>query len=525
METIRHLLEQSPMLAIFAAIGLGYALGRISVAGFSLDIGAVLFAGLALGAIAPAAAPPALVGSIGLVMFLYGIGIQYGRQFFAGLRGDGLKWNALGAAGVLCSLAAAVGASVAFDVLPAHAMGMFAGALTSTPTLQAAIDAVGNGTPAIGYSVAYPVGVIGPILCIFVFLRMVQARLAPPPAPPTTVEVVLSAERQGTTVGEVIAGLPAAVRLVAVRHGLTNTLPAPLMQLDAGDVLLLFGDPGAIDDARRRLGRAESGGLASDRSALDIARFFVSRAVLTGVPIRDLPFPEGVNASVVEVRRGDTALFADPELILEFGDRVTVIAARQHMAALRTHFGDSIKSTTEVSYISVGLGMSLGVLLGLIQFPIPGVGNVSMGLAGGPLVVALVLGKLGRTGPLSWHLPLPANLTLRTFGLTLFLASVGLGSGAPFVETLASNGLGYLAISTGIIFAAMAVTFFVGQYVLRMETDDLLGVVSGVTGNPAILVYANKALTSDRIDASYATIFPSITILKILCAHVALALL
>jgi len=247
--------------------------------------------------------------------------------------------------------------------------------------------------------------------------------------------------------------------------------------------------------------------------------------VLTGVPIRELSFPDGMDASVVEVRRGDTALLADPELILEFGDRVTVIAARQHMAALRKQFGDSIKSTTEVSYISVGLGMSLGVLLGLIQFPIPGVGNVSMGLAGGPLVVALVLGKLGRTGPLAWHLPLPANLTLRTFGLTLFLASVGLGSGAPFVETLASNGIGYLAISTGVIFVAMAVTFFVGQYVLRMDTDDLLGVISGVTGNPAILVYANKAVTSDRIDAAYATIFPSITILKILCAHVALALL
>jgi putative transport protein len=525
METVRHLLEQSPMLAIFAAIGLGYALGRISVAGFSLDIGAVLFAGLALGAIAPAAAPPALVGSIGLVMFLYGIGIQYGRQFFAGLRGDGLKWNALGAASVLCSLAAAVGASVAFGASPAHALGMFAGALTSTPTLQAAIDAVGNRTPAIGYSVAYPVGVIGPILCIFVFLRMVQARLAPAPASPTTVEVVLSADRHGVTVGEVTAGLPPGVRLLAVRHEVTNTLPAPLLRLDAGDTLLLFGEPGAVDEARRRLGRAEPGRLASDRSTLDIARFFVSRAALTGVPIRELPFPHGVAASVVEVRRGDTALLADPDLVLEFGDRVTVIAAREHVAGLRKHFGDSIKSTTEVSYISVGLGMSLGVLLGLVQFPIPGIGSVSIGLAGGPLVVAIVLGKLGRTGPLAWHLPLPANLTLRTFGLTLFLASVGLGSGAPFVQTLASSGIGYLAIATGVVFAAMAVTFLLGQYVLRMATDDLLGVASGVTGNPAILVYANKAVTSDRIDAAYATIFPSMTILKIICAQVALALL
>ena len=146
------------MLALFAAIGIGYAIGRISIAGFSLDIGGVLFAGLAIGAIAPKAAPPALVSSIGLVMFLYGIGIQYGRQFFAGLRGSGLKWNALGAAGVLCALAVALVLGRAFGVSPAHALGMFAGALTSTPTLQAAIDAAGDRSPAVGYSAAYPIG-------------------------------------------------------------------------------------------------------------------------------------------------------------------------------------------------------------------------------------------------------------------------------------------------------------------------------------------------------------------------------
>ncbi len=211
--------------------------------------------------------------------------------------------------------------------------------------------------------------------------------------------------------------------------------------------------------------------------------------------------------------------------MLEYGDRAAVIAGRAALPALRNYFGDSIKSTTEVSYVSVGLGMSLGVLLGLVQVPIPGLGHLSMGLAGGPLVAALVLGKLGRTGPLVWHLPLPANLTLRTFGLTLFLAAVGLGSGAPFVQTLADQGLVFVAISVAIVLGAMLVAFLVGQYLLRMDTDDLLGAVSGVTGNPAILVYTNKTVSSDRIDAAYATIFPSMTIFKIVCTQVALGLL
>jgi putative transport protein len=525
LDTVRSLLEQSPLLALFASIGIGYAIGRISIAGFSLDIGAVLFAGLALGAIAPKAAPPALVGSIGLVMFLYGIGIQYGRQFFAGLAGTGLIWNALGAAGVLCALAVSLVAGSAFGVSPAHTLGMFAGSLTSTPTLQAAIDVVGDRSPAIGYSVAYPIGIIGPILCIFAFSRIVKARLAPAPAPPASIEIVLSENRQGSTVAEVTAGLPAGAHIVAIRQGGTNRLPDPQLRLDAGDGLLMFGEPDALDRARQQLGRVESGHVASDRSALDIGRFFVSRATLTGVPIGRMTLPGGVDAKIVEVRRGDTSLIAGPDLTLEYGDRVAVIASRQALPALRTHFGDSIKSTTEVSYVSVGLGMSFGVLLGLVSIPIPGLGPFSLGLAGGPLVVALILGKLGRTGPLAWHMPLPANLTLRTFGLTMFLAAVGLGSGGPFVETLAGAGVLYLAIATAIVLGAMLVGLLAGQSVLGMATDDLLGVAAGITGNPAILVYANKVQPSDRIDAAFAMVFPTMTIFKILCAQVALGLL
>lgn len=519
------MIEQSPMLALFATIGIGYAIGRISVAGFSLDIGAVLFAGLAIGAIAPGSAPPALVSSIGLVMFLYGIGIQYGRQFFEGLRGAGLKWNAIGAMSVLSSLFIAILAGSAFGILPAHSLGMFAGALTSTPTLQAAIDAFGNRAPAIGYSVAYPGGIIVPILCIFALTKIIQVRLATAPPPPTTLEVVLAAGSVAGTVGEVLAGLPAGVRVIAVRQGRTNRLPDAQLPLSAGDVLLLFGPSDGVERASRQLGRAGTGQLAADRGDLDLRRYFVSRAGVAGQPVKAVVFPDAIGAAVVEVRRADTILVADPELILEYGDRVAVLAPRQHQSALKKYFGDSIKSTTEVSYLSVGLGMSLGVLLGLIQVPLPVIGSFSIGLAGGPLVVALILGRLVRTGPFTWHMPLPANLTLRTFGLTLFLAAVGLGSGAPFVETLAAKGILFLAVSTAIVLTPMVLLFVIGHVVLRMKTDDLLGATTGVTGNPAILVYANRMVQSDRIDAAYATTFPTLTVFKIICVQAAAALL
>ena len=151
-------------MALFLAIGAGYALGQVSIFGFALGAGAVLFTGLLIGAIAPKAAPPAMVGTLGLLMFLYGVGIQYGQQFFAGLKGPGLAWNVLGLVGVIASLLVALQAGAMLGLSVPLSVGLFAGSGTSTPTLQAALAASGSSDPAIGYSVSYPFGVIGPIL-------------------------------------------------------------------------------------------------------------------------------------------------------------------------------------------------------------------------------------------------------------------------------------------------------------------------------------------------------------------------
>jgi putative transport protein len=523
LETVSSFLEQSPMLALFAAIGLGYALGQLSIGGFSLGVGAVLFAGLALGAIAPKCAPPGMVSSIGLVMFLYGIGIQYGKQFFAGLSGSGLKWNLLAAAGVLGSLAVALVLGGVYGVRPAYSMGLFAGSLTSTPTLQAAIDATGSGDPAIGYSVSYPLGVIGPILCLFAFTRLLSLRLTPATAELRHLEITLE-QWSGGTVSDLIAGLPSGVNLISVRQGNSNALPDPKVRLAAGDAVMVVGLPAPLEEARRALGRVDPGRITKDRAALDMVRVFVSRPSAVGLPLGRVRLPDGIVGRIVEVRRGDSLLFPDPDLVLEYGDRVGVIAPHEAFPGLRKHFGDSIRSTAEFSYVSVGLGMSLGVLLGLVQIPIPGIGSFSMGFAGGPLVVALMLGRLGRTGPMSWHIPFSANLTLRNFGLTLFLASVGLGAGAPFAETVSSTGFLFLGIGTAILLGGVLTVMLIGHYLLKMSSDDLFGVVAGTTGNPAIVVYANRTVHSDRVDLAYASIYPSMTILKILLVQVTIGL-
>jgi putative transport protein len=217
LDVVRTLLEASPLLALFLAIAAGYALGQISIAGVSFGAGAVLFTGLVIGAIAPKAAPPGLVGTLGLVMFVYGVGIQYGPQFFASLKGPGLKYITLAAAGVIASLLVAMALAGPLGISMATAAGLFAGSGTSTPTLQAALAAAGNQDPAIGYSVSYPFGVIGPI----VLMTMMAAWLKPTFKTPTQnvriAELTLEAAAEDHTVEEISSVLPSDVKIVALR--------------------------------------------------------------------------------------------------------------------------------------------------------------------------------------------------------------------------------------------------------------------------------------------------------------------
>jgi putative transport protein len=209
-----------------------------------------------------------------------------------------------------------------------------------------------------------------------------------------------------------------------------------------------------------------------------------------------------------------------PDAMLEIGDRIGVLVPPEHIAAARTFFGDSLKSTAEFSYISVGFGMVLGVLLGLVPIPLPGVGTVNLGIGGGPLIVALVVGKLRRTGPISWVMPLPANIVLRNFGLTLFLATVGINSGQAFATTVAQTGPTLLIVGALTLLVTILIVLLVGHYAMRIPYDDLLGVASGATGNPAILVYASRMAPTDRTDIAYAMIFPSATIIKVIAVQI-----
>ena len=522
LDIARTIIAEQPIVAVFLAIGVGYLIGQINLGGFSLGVGAVLFAGLAIGAFAPKAQIIGPIGLTGLIMFLYGIGILYGRQFFEGMSGAaGRRYNLLALIACIAGLFVALGLGHAFGIGTGHILGVYAGALTSTPTLQAALDVTGSSDPSIGYSMAYPFGVIGPILCIFYMTRHVKPRFPPKAAQFHMAEVTVGENRAGHSLEQLRNELPAGVQVTMVRQGRRNIIPSSETVLAVGDGLMITAeDEDALGVATASLGEMAPGRIAKDRSALDYIRVFVGKANVVGVPLGRLALPAGFPVHLLHVRRYDADLVPASDLALEFGDLVGVLMPPDRKEEVRRYFGDTVKATAEFSYVSLGIGMVLGLLLGLIPIPVPGLGTVTLGIAGGPLIVALVLGKLRRTGPLLWVMPLPANIVLRNYGLAIFLAAVGINAGQPFVRALAEIGPTMVFIGIAVLLTSVSIVLLVGYYLLKIPFDDLLGVASGTTGNPAILVYSTRMAPTERTEVGFAMIFPSMTIVKVVAVQI-----
>ncbi|HEV2946643.1 MAG TPA: TrkA C-terminal domain-containing protein, partial [Gemmataceae bacterium] len=501
----------------------GYVVGEIQIKGFSLGVGAVLFVALGMGWFAPKSAPTPMLGTFGLALFLYTVGIQYGKQFFSGLTSaSGLKANLVALIGVLVSGAVVLLFIKILDLETGYALGLFAGSGTSTPTLQAAIATLGNDDPAVGYSVAYPFGVAGPILFLYFTFLLLKPRIDMPTGSGLELlEIALQRpEYFGKPLAELTTALPGELQIVALRRDFHNQPASPNIVLAENDVLLAVAPSKAmLDEARKTLGETAHGRITQDRRDLDYLRVFASRHTVVGRMLGDLALPGDKTSIVVQVRRGDADLLPKSDLVLEFGDRVGLLTHRDDFPVMRQYFGDSIKGTAEFSYISIGLGMALGFLIGAISIPVPGVGRISLGLSG-VLVAALILGNQRRTGRLTWIIPLSANLVLRNLGLTMFLAQVGMASGPKFAATVSETGFLMLGLGAVVLVGLILPILLLGLLVFQMSFDEVAGIVAGACGNPAILAYASKLAPTDRTDIGFATIFPGMTIVKILFVSV-----
>jgi putative transport protein len=525
VDWIKTLLAQQPLVALFLTIAIGYLAGAIEFKGFSLGVGAVLFVALGVGWFAPRAVPAAMVGTLGLALFLYAVGIQYGRQFVVGLKSSaGRRANLIALTGVLCAGLASLLIARVMELDLGLALGLFAGSGTSTPGMQAANAALGNDDAAVGYAVAYPLGVAGPILLLQFAFMLVKPKIDTSPAGAMEmIEIAIrNPEHFGRTLGEITRSLSPKVRVLALRQGQHNEPPAPEHVVAENDVVLVLApSKDLLERTRQMLGEAAPGRVLLDRSDLDYIRVFASKAGVVGRPMGELALPGSRGVVIAQVSRGDANILPRPEMLLEFGDRVGLLAHRDDFPALRKFFGDSIKGTAEFSYISIGLGMALGFLLGALKIPVPGIGTLSVGLAG-VLITALVLGNLKRAGGMNWTIPLSANLVLRNLGLTLFLAQVGMSSGPKFAAAVADTGA-QLLLQGGLVLLALVLPILgLGLLVFRLPFDEVAGIVSGTCGS-AVLAFANKLTPTERPDIGYAMIYPGMTIAKILFVGIAAA--
>lgn len=541
-----ELLKTNSLLLLFIVAALGYLLGTVKIKGNSLGVAAVLFVGLAFGAINPAFNAPDILFKLGLVFFVYSIGLSSGPAFFLSFKNN--SWRDIGFVMIMLFLSAIIAVILffIFDFTPATITGIYAGSTTNTPALAAVIELVSNNTLfasdeslinqlAVGYSYSYPMGVIGVMVAIKIMENLLKVDYEKEknvlrktyPIDENLTSKTIKVTRESATgmqlrdlVNEngwkVIFG-----RIDSGNEGIS--LANWDKKLKLGDKIIAVGNIEEIDAVTRILGEESEEHLSENRRDFDVRRIFVSNPEVVGQKLSALNISQKYHAIITRIRRGDIDFLASGNTILELGDRIRFVARRKDLDALAKLFGDSYYESSKVNIFSFGLGIAIGLLLGTIEFNLGNGISFKLGYAGGPLIVGLLLGAVRRTGAIVWTLPYSSNVTLRQIGLMLVLAVIGLKSGNTFFTSL-QDGEGLLIFVGGTIIAMLStiISLILGYKLMKIPFSLLLGFVSN---QPAILDFT-LGLSKNRVPLiGYSLMFPIGLVIKILFAQILFLLL
>ena len=521
---VTDVLAATPLLTVFLVIGLGTAVGQIPFGPIRFGAAGALFVGLAVGALDPRlGADLTTLRALGLGLFCYTVGLGAGNTFFRNL-GRQMPIMALCVVALVAAGAVGAGFSHLAGVTPAMDAGAYAGALTS-PVLDAAIEAAGNQEPSIGYAIAYPVGVAVAIIVVAIVIgQRWPGRKDPRPASADGITATSVYVLTHVRLDQMEAFTRAHIRISYLeRDGVTRVV-SPGEELAPGDKVVVVGAPAAVEEAMHELGTGLRSCLAKDRRAVDHRRLTVSSTRVAGRTIAELDMPGRFAGVITRVRRGDLDLLARDDLVLELGDRVLAVVPSEKLEEAADWFGDSELEISQIDAFSVGIGMALGVLLGLVAIPLPGGITLKLGVAAGPLVAGMILGRLGRTGPFLWGLPHAANATIRQLGLLFFLAAIGLASGPQFAAAaFSTTGLAVGGLAA-IIVVVNAVVLLTGARFVGLSAARAAGGLAGLVGQPAILSYALSRSDDERIEAGYATLFALAIVVKIVMVQILVAL-
>lgn len=531
-------------------IALGVAIGHIRLFGISLGIAGVLFSGLAFGHFHLTVNEEIIefAREFGLILFVYTIGMQVGPGFFASFRRQGLKLNLLAISIVLLGVATAIAIHYVGGISIPVIVGLLSGAVTNTPGLGAAQQALREtltdadvlSLPGMAYAVAYPFGILGIILTMigvrYLFrINPEKEAIAFDEAhggkgvQPANYNIEVT---NGRLVGQQVRKLASLVQAEFVISRLLRQekveVPTAETTLQLGDILHVVCTP---ENAEKLA--VVVGDVTKEVDVRKVASHVTARNILVtqnsavGKSIRELDLMTRYGVAITRISRAGLDLVARAGSELMIGDRITVVGEEAQLKKVSVELGDSLKALNHPNILPVFIGIIIGVIVGSIPFQIPGVpAPVKLGLAGGPLLVSILLSRIGRIGPVVWYLPLSANLVLREVGITLFLACVGLKSGGKFVETLvAGDGLYWLGMGALITAVPLIIVGIVARYVFKLNYLSLCGLLAGSMTDPPALGFANQIASSDAPSITYASVYATVMFLRILTAQAIVLLL
>lgn len=554
-EFIAHITQNAvaQTLIIYSAIiVLGMLLGKIKIKGVSLGVTFVLFVGILAGHLGFTINAEVLnfLKNFGLILFIFTIGLQVGPGFFSSFKTSGLKLNGLTLGVILLDIALTVGLVFIFaDVVDAPIMvGIMTGSVTSTPALGAAQEALqqlsstgalqGEVPPiSLGYAVAYPMGVLGIILSMMllkVIFRVdtkveeskLETKQESHEKPDILTFRITNLNIDGITLAELKHSFGhefVATRMLADDRVF---IPHANTELHTGNLILVVTRHANARLLQQLLGEEVQYEWKDDDSTMVSRRIVVTRDSVNGKTIGQLHLRSAYNVNITRVERAGISLLAQPDLVLQMGDRVMVVGPLDNIKKAETMLGNTLKKLNDPHIITIFLGILVGILVGSIPIYFPNMPMpVRLGLAGGPLIVAILLGRFGYRLKLITYTTQSANLMLREIGICLFLASVGLASGGKFVETVVSpNGL--LWIGCGVLIT-MVPTLIIGVVarLLKFNYFTICGLIAGSHTNIPPLAYANAMTETDAPAVAYSTVYPLATFLRILSAQILILVL
>ena len=535
MELLNALVK-NPVAAAFAIIVLGMLLGRITVARISLGSSGVLFVALLFGQLGwVKAGSMSVLGQFGVVLFVYAIGLQAGPRFLHTLRGKGAIPLLVGLGTVVGSAAVATLVGLLLGVEPPLIVGVFAGALTSTPALAAATEVSNSPLVSVAYGLAYPIGVIVVVL----FAQLLPRWLASLPARQTELPDTPDSEpvhqrcylvQNPGCIGQRLSTLRlhdlVSVNISRVCRGDAVLAVTEELQLQHGDIILAVGVGRELDRLALIIGPPVPAEIELRSVPNVVARdVFVSEASFAGRTLRDLHVRSKYNIVITRVRREGVEFVPRGEFVVEVGDLVRAVGYEPDVQAFVKAAGIHERRIHETGIPQFAFGLVLGLILGFIPWAIPGVGEIKLGLAGGPLFVGLLLGHFGRIGRLRVHVPVAARYLMRELGLVLFLVSAGTAAGDNLLPTLQSQGPALLVLAILTALVGVALGFVLAYIACRQSAPSTIGMTCGAMTSTPGLGAASAQYESDVPALSYAAVYPLALVAMTIVAQLMLAIL